>query len=546
MTSVGRDRPDADRLPGDLPRRVACEERIAWMLRVNRRYGAQQRFQRLGPFAEAYARAQRRPISVSQLSRWESGHTQVRLDVVRGYEKTLGLPPFTLVGVADAVFRNESNGLALTRLARPDRDPVEAERRMNHLLDRVLSADVMTGLDWDELTWALTSAGRVFLRTSDWRALVNRLLSEQLIASGGAWRFRNESAQRLLWLGSSRPHVIGACADLVRDRRSQIVIEPLVIMDVVDHPEASRLLIEQVLDPASDQALRGALLGSAAHVRLNLFRPEQLDRLGSAIADRLLGLDADAGIRQLAGEVIAELPVPVRTRVVRRIRRLLDDDLDLRHVLTARRTASIEVGNALAARVSASVVARLPDDVDTQVEDVLRQLVTEILCSPNPEARLHAAQLLGATPLADPMADVLCDETARAARTQDGSTIAAVLTALPFLGSARHRRIVEHMVLATGVPPLVRNSAAWNIGHLPGRSTDLFWRQAIARHSDAAHRRPGRDSTALRGLVYSLGITGHETLLATIAADPTMPPGARSAAQWWRDLPGVVSTSAKL
>jgi hypothetical protein len=473
----GRGRPHRPSRPLSASREPGDRERIAWLLRVNRRYGAGGHDARLGAFAEAMTAAGCE-VSAGQLSRWESGLVAVPYRAVTAYEKVLGLESGRLVAAVDAVNRHHTPHAAPSRLDRRVAPDEAAERRASELLDRAVTGAEMAGRDWDELTSVLTALRHPVLRSRDWERLTQRLLSEQLIADGQAWRQRNEATHRLLWLPAARAHMISACAAVVRDPASQIVVEPLVMLDVVDHPDAAALIAGQVVDPVSERARRGALTAAAVKVRLRQFSPAQLRSVRAALA------------------------VPAPPRVDR---------------------------PGIAERLTGEVVRRIEGRVDSTPDDMLARIVGEMLFSPDADARLHAAQLVGATPLRGPVADACCAELARPAVARDPVVAEALVGALPFVAGPAHRRTVERLILTPGLA--VAGAAAWSFGHLPGASSDRFWAAALGRR--------------LPGLVYALGMAGHQGRLGRIAADPRRPPADRAAARWWSNLPAALVRDAR-
>jgi hypothetical protein len=151
-----------------------------------------------------------------------------------------------------------------------------------------------------------------------------------------------------------------------------------------------------------------------------------------------------------------------------------------------------------------------------------------MLFSANSDVRLHAAQLVGATPFRWSLADAFCAEL----RKRDTDLAGPLLDALPFVAGAAHRPTVELMVTAAGLPGSTASAAAWAIAHLPGTSSDHFWGTALRR------------ADCRRGLIYALGITGQQAWLAGISGDAGMPGEARTAARWWSNLPTALTRDA--
>jgi hypothetical protein len=507
--------PSASAAPG-------CRQRIAWLLRVNRRFGPGGRDVRLAGFAAGLAAAGC-PASAGQLSRWETGHLPVPHHAVVAYEKVLGLPRNRLVTVVDGIYRHRADRAAPSRLDRRIRpDDRSTLTRAEDLLDRALFDGPMSGADWDELTVLLTAFGTVVMPGRSWGRLTQRLLSEQLISDGDAWRQRSESTHRLLWLPASRPHLIGACAAVIRDPSSQIVIEPLAVLDVIDDPAVSALLAAQLTEPVSERTLRGALLAGAARVRNRQFSPDQLRRIIPAALDLLTDAAWSAAVRPLAAELLGNLQPGSRAAAITRLR-AGDPVLATEDGRSRRMTG----------RIVGSVLSHTEAYDDGAPDDLLTRVVDEMLFSANPDVRLHAAQVLGATPFRAALADACCAELRKPAVAGDPALAGALLDALPFVAGPEHRDTVETLVAAPGLPGETAGSAAWTIAHVPGTSTDLFWAGAL--------RRPA----CRTGLTYALGIAGRHDWLTRLAGDPKMPAEVRVAARWWSNLPATVTRDAR-
>lgn len=512
------------------------------MLRANRRYGADSRYARLAEFARDLGRVCGRNVAVSQVSRWESCQALANFEIIRGYEAVLGLPRNHLVAVADALFREATAGLGASHLDRGFRAGAADRRRAQQLLDRALSADPMSGPDWDDLSGLLTTLDNVLLRSRDWAELSSRLLTEQLVADGAAWRQRSEATHRLLSVSDGRPHVIDACAALVRDPAGQSFIEPLAILDMATDAAATNLYVSQLVNPTNDQALRGALLGSINKVRQSHFAPDQLRRVIGVTLGVLLDSAVDGGVRPLAADLVRALPPALQERVAGRLLPAVVGDRTVGHILSSGRTTRSDIALIRVARVVAATMARMPDNIDGAPDALLHTLVGEILHSPNSDVRLHASQLVGATPFAAPLADAFCVELKKPAVVGDVSLASAIVGALPFIGGTAHRPVVERLMLTDGLPAAVVDAAAWNIGHMRGGSDEAFWVRAIQRHRPT--NGGGWDYT-LRGLVYALGMSDQRYLLPVIAADPEVSPSVRATASWWDRLPAVVVRSSK-
>jgi hypothetical protein len=488
MAPIGPGRPHRPSRAQSASRVPEGRERIAWLLRVNRRYAGSGPDKRLASFAAAVSSAGC-PASAGQISRWESGRVPVPYRVVAAYEKVLDL---SLISVVDAVHRHYTPRAAPSRLDRRVCADDAAQARAQNLLDRVVTGGEMTGGDWDELTVLLTSSTNPLMPSRDWELLTQRLLTEQLVADGQAWRQRNEATHRLLWLPAARAHMVAACGAVVRDPASQVVVEPLVVLDVIDHPDAAALVAEQIDSSVSSRVLQGALLAAAVKVRLGQFSGPQLRRVTAAVRSRLADDGWPAALRPLALQVLGG--------------RLSRVDTPLGH----------------APRVIGWVLGHTAGSEEP--DEMLGRVVDEMLFSPSSDVRLQAAQLVGATPFRAALADACCAELRRSAVAREPALAEAFVSALPFVGGDGHRRTVEELVVAPGLA--AADAAAWSLAHLPGRSSDAFWAAALPLE--------------LPGLIYALGVGGYRGWLARIAGDPGQPASARAAARWWSSLSTAV------
>ncbi|MEV0713130.1 hypothetical protein [Asanoa sp. NPDC050611] len=404
----------------------------------------------------------------------------------------------------------------------------------------------MSGSDWDDLTTLLAATRSVLMAPRHWTRLAERLLSEQLIADGPAWRLRSEATHRLLWHPRGRPHVVAACAATIRDRRCPIVVEPFAILDLAVEPDVTALLFAQLTEPVAERAVRGALLAAVSKVRQRLFTSDELRRIADIAIHLLSDPKLHTLVRPLAAELVGRLPPALHDHSVRRLHRAFAADPGLAGVVTARRTADPDQSNRTVERVVGHVVSTVPGYTDPTSDEMLARLVDEILFSTNLDIRLHAAQVAGATPYRVPLARALGAELRTPAVMRDPARAGAILEALPFLGGAADRRVVENMVLASGLDPATCAGAAWAISHLPGASPPAFWSAALDHHRLAwsrTHARAARE--VLRGLTYALGIAGDTRGLAAIEADLAMPPDSRASARWWSNVPTVIRNSAR-
>jgi hypothetical protein len=80
--------------------------RVAWLLRVNRLYGFDERWVRGSHFADAFQGGHwPERTSTYRISRWETAAVRVPYLAVRRYEELLQLPANSLVALIDTIYR---------------------------------------------------------------------------------------------------------------------------------------------------------------------------------------------------------------------------------------------------------------------------------------------------------------------------------------------------------------------------------------------------------------------------------------------------------
>jgi hypothetical protein len=518
------------------------------LLRVNRLYGSDPGLATGSRFAAAFrGGCWPDPVSPSQISRWETAAARAGFGVLRRYEELLDLTPNRLVAVADWAYRKSCAGVGppvLDRGLSPE-DP-HVRERAEQLLEQALSAELMTGPDWDALTCRLGVLPTVFIFPRDaWADLSERLIAELLISDGSAWLFRVEALARLMAHPRARSSVIAACGALAADPNNQVVIEPLTILDKTTDREANRHVLAQLAHPSSDRALRGALLASIEKVPRRHFGPVQLRSLAGAAADLLDADDLHADARQLAAALLRHVPPAQLGGVRERLRTAADTTT--RSILTFGQTAFPDAAEHVTARIQAVVTAQMPGRTPADADPIFAELLGELLFNPNVNQGLLAGRLIAATPYRDPVGAALAAELAAGPLPGPVSLTTAIIAALSSVGRPADRAIVERLVLAPGLPAPVTDAAAWRIGHVSGHSDHRFWLNAVETHRLAWQQgRSPASVPALRGLVYALGIGRQHGLLRRIDADTRLPGQARAAARWWLNIPRRIYSSAAL
>ena len=528
------------------PRRpgwYGCENRIAWMLRANRLLGPDARLARLASFAEVFPDSDwHGPVSASRISRWETASVRADYRVLRRYEQLLGLPTHRLVATADWVYRVATRESGTQILVRDlPTDDVAARHALTILLDRALGGDLLTGMDWDRLTTLLAAQPAAFLYpAAAWTDLAHRLLTEMFISADLAWLQRAEALRVLIQHPQARPHLVAVCGDLAADKASQAVIEPLAVLDLTADPEANRRILAELANPASERALRGALIAAAHKVARRHFTSAQLAALATAAADLLTQPGLGAETHTLLSHLIHQLPRHQLTRLADHLGRVTAKTFPPAHGEPDQGPTSPQARSVN--RLAVHVTAQLPQTPDGP-HSILPSLLADLLLSPDINDRLAAAMLIAATPYGPAVGHVLADELA-AHRHHDADSTVAIVSALGMLSDSTGRGPVERLILDPTTPPAVAETACWTVGHLGGGAGPRFWRDAIARTKATwQHTGSAVSLSALRGLVYGLGIGRHRPLLHAAERDPTLPDPVRSAARSWTSLPAYVTAS---
>ncbi|MGW4492396.1 XRE family transcriptional regulator [Streptomyces sp. NPDC004376] len=505
--------------------------RVAWLLRVNRLLGQDTALRSLPGFAAAFrGGAYAREVSVSTVSRWETGVTPVPWAAVRRYEELLGLPRNLLTATARTVWRYLAPGPVLdTAPAGP------AARDLEDLLEQAVSDDVMSGDDWDQLAEGICVRPDVVLMPSGtWYRLAERLVEEMVIADGLPWLLRFESLNRLLNHPRGARTVIAACAELAAGRARLTAVEIVCALDNCGHPDAAARVLAELTSPSGRLAHRGAVMACFRKVSYRHFDPGQVRLLTRALRDIEDSGPVGDQVEPLRRHVAAAHPEHHRALLGR---------TPARAAPPGAVPASLE---AAVRRVTARVRSVEPDGAGGT--GVLSALVGEALTSPVFDVRLYAAFLLAATPYRAALADACAAELARPAAIRDEEVAVPLLEALRVVGDQRHRALLQTLAVRPGVPRGTAYAAVRALGHVDaGHATDAFLREAVALHQATWLR--GRDpvtAATLVSLVYALGMGARDDLLTEVRVRPDTLPEARTAADRWLGIAGHLRASALL
>ncbi|GIH05465.1 hypothetical protein Rhe02_35320 [Rhizocola hellebori] len=520
-----------------------CETVIAWLLRVNRIYGKDESLAVAARFIRAFSGGPEGiPASESQISRWERATLRVTPGVIRRYEQVLDLCDGRIGAVAHTLYRESLGRLGPPALrAAVNADDGAARDGLSQLLDRALGAEVMSGRDWDELSAGLWTVPVLLHPRRLFDQLADRLLGEMLIAEGTAWLLRCEAINRLLGVRDGTFAVIEACTTVIEDHRSQILIEPMALLEMTPHPAAASQLLRQIDCPGNDHALRAAWWAVAEKAGRGHFRPEQLHQLSSAAADTLQDNSSHLACRVAAAETVRQV-LPAATPATRRmLTKATKDDLVTNNVLRSGRTCARETVQAVAHRLGDSALALMHQGI-LRRDPVLTWLITEMLFHPQGTRRVVAAQAIAATPYRPALARAIAHELGKSATLANPTLATPLVQALGHLGGAPEIPLVWRLLLSRNLPAPISESAAWIVGHLRAEPDTHPWPHAVSR---LLRERDNPLRCDAKALLYSLGTAGRRHDLTNLLTAPDLHPDLRTAAQWWLNIPEIIQRSAQ-
>ena len=534
--------------PSDTGAMTVQRHRVAWLLRVNRLYGVEPRWLKIGSFASSFpGGAWRSQADSSKISRWETARLRVPYLAIRRYEELLELLPTHLTSIVDTLYWYVSptgDGANELHGTRPI-GHADLRHRVDELIERACSRQLVTGGEWEELTVLLAATPRqIELAQEFWASLAERLISETII-SDRVWLPRFASFNRLLAHPVAAPIAVAASASLGRDPTGQIFGETVGALEGSRHPDASTHIVSQLTGPTNDQAFYGALLASVRKFRYGHFNPVQVGPVVTKLTELLYSGAYLDDTRLLAAELLRLAPRSDRNRDVDHLRRAMAADSKLYEVFQRGRIASDAVATLIVDRITTSLIAQMPHDAGGFEDRQLPVLVEEMLFSPNPDVRMYAAKLIGATPYGARLARVIIGQLSVEQIRSDHDLAEAMIYSLRFLGGRDSRPFVEQLILARGVPISVNAMGARVVGHLEGASEDDYWKRSLEYHATLWTRsRSDVNTLILARLVYALGIARNFGLLIQIRDNAALPGNVRAAARWWLGIPRYISQSA--
>ncbi|WP_410605097.1 hypothetical protein [Amycolatopsis sp. lyj-90] len=431
--------------------------------------------------------------------------------------------------MADTVARYyRSTAEAAPLIARGEIDDDLVARRLDELIDSVVTGGNVSGPQWNMLTgllcrkpYAIVSPRRT------WETLSERLLVEMAVSDGVHWMHRAEGFQRLLAHPIGGSAAIASAASASADRGVQSMVGTVSVLDSTAAPQASDLVVRHLSSPLTDRTFTGALLACIRKVRQGHFKHGHLVVVCDIVTQLLSGR-IPARTTALAGAVLRLLPLDMRRCVPARIWDQLSRELD-----TAK--------EVFADDVVATIAATTPE---AWGDEVLRQLLCETLFADVFDQRLYAQFMIYSTNYRVPVARELSEVLRRHQRSTDWAV--PLIEALRVIGGPSERRDVERLVLNPMVPVAIRDAGASALGHIGGTSPDGFWQAALTRALETYRQTPGSAAISLLDrLVYAMGMAGNRPALTRVSTCPEIPARVRGSVRWWLSLPSYIQESVR-
>ncbi|MEV4518294.1 hypothetical protein AB0K00_56230 [Dactylosporangium sp. NPDC049525] len=510
---------------GPIPMFTA-QDRIAWLLRVNRMCSPLPRLRSARQFAKEFALPGMPELAPSQVSRWESGASSVSVAALRRYEEVLGLPGASLRHVRDAVLRWFD--------PRPMRAETTDGADVHHVLDRVRGTGSVDEATWLAFCNVLRSHPGLVLHPRDlWDGVAYRLLTEMVSAEGGAWMVRQEAISRMLEHADAMTATAIVCIDVAVDPGIPSYVEPISLLDGTPDSVASMFLARQLGEPLNIRARQAALQTVIRKARAGHFRePFTVGLLAQAARELLAMDDHDLRTMPMTVDFVRLAPrwgVPVTPRWSRRI---VEDPM-VRSVWLDGLTLPVAQTGPLCRRLALSAQSRL--EVELPAGDaMLAQLLQEMLFAADSDTRLYATLTVSATPYRRPVAELLAAELHNALRLQFDPMTATTMQAITILGEAGHRSLLIDLLADPNLGRPIRLSAANAAPHCSGDQSVDNWRRAFdVQRSAWLHNCDDAEAQVMDAITAAIGTAGNVKLLQEMSVDALLPSSTRMAAAWW-------------
>lgn len=522
-------------------------QKVLWVLRNARVHARDPQLRTARGFADGGGRAP--AVHRSQVGRWESGAVEVGHELVRRYERVLGLPHGQLLATIDVFSRAVLPARAPAAL-HPRTDPDLAGTL--ELVERVLGAERLSGIDWFTLSNDLERIPYALIRPADWESLLRRVNDEVGISLELEFALRYGAAVRFVRHPHTGPVVAQLAADVLRDPSAQVYADVASVLRYTSHPAAIAVLLAQLREPINNHALRSALLALTSLVagaRLEL--PTTVEATRLAIA-HLRDTDRPFRVRRGAANLLRAVDLPHRDRLAAGL--TSDNQRFAASIILAGRARRADEVRELERRVRRSLAQLL--SAAHREEPVLATVLAAAIGEANEETSGAALAVLMLSPQGRVVGLTYADELVATLRRGDVVAAHECLTVLswlmqpealdPLTGLACDPRIDADLAYEIA-------SAVGNCLELRGAVRDARERRLSDRLADVV-RTPGPApdvEARIRGLAYALGMRGRRDLIARLADDlragrlTAATPGAGAKAAellaWWLRLPAHIA-----
>lgn len=498
--------------------------------------------------AAGFARGGRLPeVHRSQVGRWESGHTPPSYEVVRRYEETLGLPRGQLSAAIEIFARGEAPMRSTAHLTRPS-TPGWVDDALE-LVEKAVSDELMTGIEWDDLSVLLGGHTDAILRRVDWERLLVRSSTQMTVATGLEFALVSESVARL----AAHPRSGAIVADMARrsltDRSTQ-VFDAVTLVQFTSDPAGVDVLVEALEDPdAREVAVWTALYTLTSLAAARALDRGQRTRAGIRALDLLRAEAAPIRLQRSAAAFLRAIDPPTRDQMVQALR--AGSRVRIARILDEGSILADSEASTISRQIATRLVSRLGPH--SRWAPSLQRLVRTVTSVTHDEERGTALGILMLSPQGPVVGSAFAGELATF--VADGQSLLAddTLLVLSWLLPHDDVPLLLDVALDPRVEPVGAMQAAIAVGNArlddttavpTPQGSSVTARDVVRRVTAAAERSideggAGAAATA-RGLGYVLGMYGcFERIdrLARVAGHHGRTEWVDTL-RWWQELPG--------
>lgn len=509
---------------------------VGWVLRNARMHAREPALRTARRIADGDGRVRR--VHPAQVSRWENGGSEVTREIVRRYETLLELPEGQLLAAIGCLDREvEPVRVAPTLPPTEPPDPHE----VHDLVERALTDEPMTGVQWETLTSHLGRMPNVFMRTDDWTALIRRCEQELSVALGLEYALRDESVARLAGHPRSGAAVARMISQVLADPAAQVYSDAAGLAQFSPDPRVATVLVDHLRHPTnhdSHRAAMGALATMVARDDLNELRGD-IARLALAA---LRDTEAPFRVHRAAANLLKALDVPGRNRIA--IALSSDDRGYAASILLDGPPTGTEALRAVKARIHSAIQRNVTRG--DRSEPVLTRLIHTATAVSTDQPRSSALMVLALSPQGPAIGRVYAAELASAIASGDPVAAHECLSVLSFLRQPEDLDVFTEIALAPGTSASLAMEATIVMGNCKEPASverQLREKRGFAAALELLERGTADSASGddfrqrFRGLTYFLGMRGRFDLLEQLtAAAGAGSPGGQMAG-WWLELP---------